>query len=400
MARFVHKHPPMTSEPITVLAPGSLVGAYQLVKEIGRGGMATVYEAKHTVLPRRAALKVLHGDLLRQPGMATRLLQEAAILEDVRHPGVVRVYECSLLPDQRPWIAMELVEGDTLATLLHYTPTLPAADVATLLSNVADVLASVHPTGVVHRDLKPDNLLCTPANRDYPLRVLDWGVASLGRIGRLTLDGLTPGTPIYMSPEQATGRNIAAPCDIYSLGVIAYEALTGYPPFDGRTLSEVICMHLTREPAPLRELCNAPIELCELVGRMLQKDPALRPGVIEVRQVGRAIAQELSPSDEIFELLGKEPTDQSSEMSGRTIHPVRIIPAADAWPAEATLAVDADTLEYGVTEMLPVTPRSRWTPEIGCVPSALAAEQNCRSIASRTSRDQSLGEIVLPKKPF
>src|SRR3954464_6903154 len=214
------------------------------------------------------------GELRRQPGMATRIVQEAAILDCVRHPGVVRVYDCSVLPDRRPWIAMELVEGDTLANRLHDLTVLPPVEVATLLGDVADVLASVHKTGVVHRDLKPDNLLCTPTDYDYPIRVLDWGVARMGPIGRLTIDGLTPGTPIYMSPEQAAGRHIAAPCDIYSLGVIAYEALTGHPPFDGRTLAEVVCMHITSEAAPLAELCGAPAVLCELVHRMLDKDPS------------------------------------------------------------------------------------------------------------------------------
>lgn len=358
----------MTSKPIVTLGPDSLVGSYRIVKEIGRGGMATVYEATHTVLPRRAAVKVMHEELLRHPGMTTRLVQEAAILEDVRHPGVVRVYECCLLPDHRPWIAMELVEGEILANRLHCASALPALEVATLLSDVADVLAAVHSIGIVHRDLKPDNLLCTPADPEYPLRVLDWGVARLGVIGRLTLDGLTPGTPIYMSPEQATGRNIAAPCDIYSLGVIAYEALTGFPPFDGRTLAEVVCMHLTHEPAPLGTRCNAPIKLCDLVGRMLQKDPALRPCAIEVRQVGRAIAQELSGSEpaashENFELSATEAEGRSGATPGRTVHPAHIIPALIV-PADEAFVADADALEYGITEMLPVVPKPRWTPEL------------------------------------
>src|SRR5207237_1710707 len=137
----------------------------------------------------------------------------------------------------RPWIAMELVEGETLAARLLRHVTLSAQEVAMMLADVGDVLASVHPHDIVHRDLKPDNLILTPHDRDFPLRVIDWGVARLGPLGRLTLDGLTPGTPIYMSPEQATGREIGASCDIYSLGVIAYEALTGHPPFDGRTLA-------------------------------------------------------------------------------------------------------------------------------------------------------------------
>jgi len=356
--------------------------------------MATVYEAAHSVLPRRAALKVMHAELRRQPGMATRMVQEAAILEDVRHPGVVRVYECNLLPDHRPWIAMELVEGETLANRLHYAGVLPAAEVAGLLADVADVLAAVHATNVVHRDLKPDNLLCCPTDPDYPLRVIDWGVARLGLIGRLTMDGLTPGTPIYMSPEQACGRDIAAPCDIYSLGVIAYEALTGYPPFDGRTLAEVVCMHLTREPESLRERCNAPIELTDLVARMLEKDPALRPGAIEVRQLSRAIASELSAAYEAFEVSGSEPDPlgtQGGATRCRTLRPAYGMAAGEG------LTADADALEYGVTEMLPVVPRPRWTPEIGRVPSALASGGGRRLIGPRSPRDQVAGEIVVGK---
>jgi len=379
----------MTSEPLAEIGPDSLVGAYRIVKEIGRGGMATVYEAQHTVLPRRAAVKVMHGALLRQPGMATRMVQEATILEDVRHPGVVRVYECNLLPDRRPWIAMELVEGETLANRLLYANTLSALEVATLLTNVTDVLAAVHRAGVVHRDLKPDNLMCTPSDRDYALRVLDWGVARLGPIGRLTMDGMTPGTPIYMSPEQATGHNIGAPCDIYSLGVIAYEALTGEPPFDGRSLAEVVCMHLTREPAALDEQCNAPRELCDLIHRMLEKDPALRPGAIEVRQIARAIALELSPPYEEFELSGQD--------AEKRISPARSV-RAPYIPTEEASVADADSLEYGLTEMLPVVSKPRWTPEIGRVPSALAAGRNRQAIAPRSPRDQVAGEILMSHK--
>jgi eukaryotic-like serine/threonine-protein kinase len=376
----------MTSEPLADLGPDSLVGAYRIVREIGRGGMATVYEATHTVLPRRAALKVMHGALLRQPGMTTRMVQEAAILEGVRHPGVVRVYECNLLPDRRPWIAMELVEGETLANRLHYATVLPAAEVASLVADVADVLAAVHKAGVVHRDLKPDNLLCTPTDHEYSLRVLDWGVARLGPVGRLTLDGLTPGTPIYMSPEQATGRNIAAPCDIYSLGVIAYEALAGDPPFDGRTLAEVVCMHLSRAPIPLRERCNAPRELCDLVERMLEKDPSLRPTALEVRQLARVIANELSPAYEDFEICIGEPVEAPPATRCRTARSA-YFSAADGYPA------DVEALENGVTEMLPVVPKPRWTPEIGRVPNASMAHGR-RVIGPRTSRDQVAGEII------
>ena len=390
-------HPAMT-EGLVKLGPDAIVGSYRIIKEIGRGGMGTVYEAVHTVLPRRAALKVMHGELRRQPGMATRMVQEAAILEDIRHGGLVRVFECNVLDDHRPWIAMELVEGETLANRLHYEPKMPAADVAKLLSEIADILAAVHARGIVHRDLKPDNLLLTPSDPFFPLRLIDWGVARLGPLGRLTLDGLTPGTPIYMSPEQATGKNIAAPCDIYSLGVIAYEALAGHPPFDGRTLAEVVCMHLTSEPAPLRDMCDAPAELCELVHGMLEKGPAFRPGAIEVRQQTLAIALEQTSAYAEFELTGSgEPPPMA--MPGRA----RSASTGGRFaPSDEVVIVAPEALEFGVTEMVPVVRKPRWTPEIGpSVAEALANEDRLRrvmSITPRAERDQVAGEILLKRR--
>ncbi len=376
------------------LAPDTVVGSYRIVREIGRGGMGTVYEAKHVMLPRRAAIKVMHAELRKQPGMATRVVQEASILEDIRHPGVVRVYECSLLPDHRPWIAMELVEGETLASRLVHRGTLPPYEVLAMLAEICDVLAAVHARGVVHRDLKPDNILVTPADREFPLRVIDWGVARLGPLGRLTLDGLTPGTPIYMSPEQATGRNIAAPCDMYSLGVIAYELLTGHPPFDGRSLAEVVSMHLASEPAPLAEKCNAPVELCDIVHRLLEKDPSLRPGSIEVRQMARALALELTSAYESIEITGVEPRLPVA------VRPRRAL-ALTAQNTHDAMIVDPDALEYGVTEMVPTIRKPRWTPDIGTLaPEARdAAGRPPRSpITPKGVRDQVSGEIDGPKR--
>ncbi|HTR54609.1 MAG TPA: serine/threonine-protein kinase [Kofleriaceae bacterium] len=326
------------------LRTDAIVGSYRLVRELGRGGMGTVYEARHAVLPRRAALKVMHAELRRQPGMATRIVQEATILESVRHPGIVRVFECSILPDHRPYIAMELAEGTTLAHRFVHSP-LSIGELAVLLAEVADVLAAVHARGVVHRDLKPDNLVLMPLDREFPLRVLDWGIARLGPLGHVTLDGFTPGTPIYMSPEQAAGRDIGAPCDVYSLGVIAYEALAGRPPFDGRTLAEVVCLHMQGEAASLAEQTCAPRALCELVHRMLAKDPSLRPSALEVRQLARAVATAHAGDYETFELGAREPRHHG---------------------------IDAEVLEHGPTEILPAIHRPRWTPQIAAVAAPIA----------------------------
>jgi serine/threonine-protein kinase len=383
----------MTSESLAELGPDSVVGSYRLLKEIGRGGMGTVYEAVHVIMPRRAAIKVMHKDLRRQPGMASRMVQEASILEEVRHPGIVRVYECNMLPDHRPWIAMEMVDGETLANRLHYAQQLPPIEVATLLSEVTDVLAAVHARGVVHRDLKPDNLLLTPSDRDFPLRVIDWGVARLGTQGRLTLDGLTPGTPIYMSPEQATGKNIASPCDIYSLGVIAYEALAGHPPFDGRTLAEVVCMHLTSEPDRLHDKTTAPAELCDLIHRMLDKEPQLRPGAIEIRQQARAIAIELSTAYEEFEVTGLEqPRVPQAARAQRPMRPAFIL------PSDEVVIVDPDALELGVTELMPVVRKPRWTPDLGPVHPNVTQPLARKPITPRAQRDSVVGEIVAKRR--
>ncbi|MBA3502401.1 MAG: serine/threonine protein kinase [Deltaproteobacteria bacterium] len=299
-----------------------------------------------------------------------------------------------MLPDHRPWIAMELVDGETLGGRLHYAQRLSALEVATLLSEVTDVMSAVHARGVVHRDLKPDNLLLTPSDRDFPLRVIDWGVARLGAQGRLTLDGLTPGTPIYMSPEQATGKNIGPPCDIYSLGVIAYEALAGHPPFDGRTLAEVVCMHLSSEPERLHDKSGAPAELCDLIHRMLDKEPAMRPGSIEVRQQGRAIAIELSNAYEEFEITGVE-----SRLPKAAAAPARrpLMPAF-ILPDDEVVVVDPDALELGVTELMPVVRKPRWTPELGPVHPDVAQPLNRKPITPKSQGDSVVGEIAVAKR--
>ena len=337
------------------LQPGEIVGSYRVIREIGRGGMGSVYEAEHTVLPRRAALKIMHPELRRHPGMASRMVQEAAILEDIHHPGIVRVYECNVLPDHRVYIAMELVDGETLAAKLLRAETLSAHEVATLLADVSDVLASVHAREITHRDLKPDNLIYAPTSRAFPLRVIDWGVARLGPVGKLTMDGLTPGTPIYMSPEQATGKNIGPPCDIYSLGVIAYEALCGEPPFDGRTLAEVVCLHLSGEAQPLQERCKAPEVLCRLIHQMLVKDPAERPTAVEIRQVGRAIAMELTHAYDEY-IIEAAPEAMRYPAQQHIMQPEG---------SDETQVVDPEALEFGATQLVPIVRKPRWTPEIG-----------------------------------
>jgi serine/threonine protein kinase len=245
---------------------------------------------------------VLHRELSSAAGMDARMVQEASILDGLRHPGIVQVFECGFVGARRPWLAMELVTGESLANRLARDGQLPPAEVCDLVAALADVLATVHLRGIVHRDLKPENVLFAGANTGFSLRIIDWGVARLGPTARLTQPGATCGTPTYMSPEQATGRDIAAPCDIYSLGVIAYEALSGHAPFDGRTLAEVVSLHLHGVAAPLSVQCpTAPPALCALIHQMLEKTPSSRPAASEVRRRASRIATIMDDASSEFE---------------------------------------------------------------------------------------------------
>ncbi len=283
------------------------------------------------MLPRRAAIKVMHSQLRGESGMDMRMIQEASILDQLCHPGVPRVFECGLLDDGRPWIAMEIIDGESLAAKLERDSRLSATEVCHLISAVADVLATVHPLGIIHRDLKPDNILFADAATGFPLRVIDWGVAHLGE-AKLTRDGVTCGTPVYMSPEQAAGRDITPPCDIYSLGVIAYEALMGEAPFEARTLAKVVTLQRQGEAAPLANNSAAPRALCELIHRMIHKTASKRPSAAEVGEAMQQIAIDiLEESDEFASYAITTDIEDAAALSPPSSGPELAMVRASRW---------------------------------------------------------------------
>jgi serine/threonine protein kinase len=261
-----------------VLAPGSFVSGYRIDELLGSGGMGWVYRAAHVVQPHVAALKLLRSDQLRLERALDRMMREAAILACVAHPGIPRLFECGILPDRRTWIAMELVDGQPLSA--RGDRRMPHGEVRALVRHVAEVLAAAHARGVTHRDLKPDNVLL--ARDGFPVRVIDWGIAHRIDGTRCTNHDEAIGTPSYMSPEQARGETATGQCDVYALGVVAYQALTGSAPFVGRTAVEILVQHLNRPPPALASRCDAPHELVELVELMLCKDPKARPTAAEL----------------------------------------------------------------------------------------------------------------------
>jgi len=293
------------------LRTGALVSAYRIERLVGHGGMGWVYRARHLLSEHLVALKVLREDQLRQDRAIDRMMREAQILATVPHGGIPRFHECGLLPDGRPWIAMELVEGTPLSVRIA-EGAMCADSVIDFVRDVAGVLAAAHHHGVTHRDLKPDNILMTPLDGSYPLRVIDWGIAHHVSGARYTNHDEAIGTPTYMAPEQARGGPTDGHCDVYGLGVVAYQALTGRPPFIGATSVEILVQHLNRPVPALAPRCpDAPFGLVELVERMLCKNYDERPTAAAVQSTMAQLKSEFSaPTYMFYSLEGTAPVSK------------------------------------------------------------------------------------------
>jgi len=303
--------PPATERHEGPLRTGSLVSAYRIERLIGSGGMGWVYRARHLLDQHEVALKVLREDQLRQDRAIDRMMREAQILATVAHRGIPRFHECGMLPDGRPWISMALIEGTPLSVRIS-EGAMCADAVIDFVGDAAGVLAAAHQRGVTHRDLKPDNLLMTPTDGSYPLRVIDWGIAHHVSGARYTNHDEAIGTPTYMAPEQARGGPTDGYCDVYGLGVVAYQALTGRPPFSGATSVEILVQHLNRPVPPLAPRCpDAPFGLVELVERMLCKNYNERPTATEVQSTLAQLKCEFSaPTYMFYNVVGTEPVSK------------------------------------------------------------------------------------------
>ncbi|MGH7665400.1 MAG: protein kinase domain-containing protein [Gemmatimonadaceae bacterium] len=257
---------------------GAVGDRYSIDTEIGRGGMSAVYRAYDVRLARPVAIKVLPPDLAFNPGVRERFMREAQTAARLSHPNIVPIHSVDE-HDGVAFFVMAYVSGGNLATLLHQTPAPPLAGVRRLLREVADALAYAHGHGVVHRDIKPDNILLDPDSGSA--MVTDFGIARAmeeGQGNRLTLTGVAVGTPAYMSPEQAVGeRNIDGRTDIYSLGIVGYQMLAGAVPFRASNTPAMLMKQVSERPAPLRSVRpDLPRALCDAIDRSLAKAPSQR----------------------------------------------------------------------------------------------------------------------------
>jgi serine/threonine protein kinase/tetratricopeptide (TPR) repeat protein len=270
---------------------GSSVAHYRILEQIGSGGMGVVFRAEDTRLLRTVALKFLPPPLTSDPVAKERFLKEAQAASALDHPNISTVYEFGESAEGQLFLAMACYNGETLKSKIERGP-LPVGEAVLLASQVAAGLSQAHSRGIVHRDIKPSNLMVTAGGI---VKILDFGIAKLAGREGLTREGLIIGTLDYMSPEQASGREIDPRTDIWSLGVVLYTMLTGYPPFRGENDRLLVDAILHRQPEPLKSLRpEVPARLERLVERMLAKDPDERPQTMDEVCTGLDVSSSLS----------------------------------------------------------------------------------------------------------
>jgi eukaryotic-like serine/threonine-protein kinase len=313
---------------------GHTLSHYEIVGELGAGGMGTVYRARDTLLGRVVALKLLPADAMADEGRQRRFLQEARAASALNHPHIVTIHD--VLHEDGAWaIVMELVDGVSLQRQLAGGP-LPPAEVLALSRQIADALAAAHAAGIVHRDLKPANVMITGRGA---AKVLDFGIAKLDptragdtaetRTGALTAVGVVVGTVEYMSPEQARGEPVDARTDIFSLGIVCYEMLAGRSPFAAPTLTGVLHRLMHEEPPDPAAVSELPAGIVPVLRRMLAKDPGDR---------FQSMAAVMDAIDDVA--AGREAVTEAVPVPAAA----RGSRVRRAWPAAALLALAATAL--------------------------------------------------------
>jgi len=320
-----------------------IAGRYRLDGLLGRGGMGEVWSATHLVTERRVAMKFVETSLRLTDRLRERLFREARAAGRVKHPGVIEIVDAFTTEDDIPVLVMELLEGEPLAKRLRREGSLPFAEAADILLQIVSAVGAAHERGIVHRDLKPDNVfLCfdedDPSAEALRVKVLDFGVAKLAAPGEHSSSGLTSvgqilGTPAYMAPEQCRGeRDIDHRADIWAIGVMTYELLSGERPIEGESVGEVVEWLLTEGVPPLRELVpDAPFDIAVMARRLLERDRRARPD--DLREVAEVLRNHCDRDVPDFGPAGssvpsedpdsERPSFSASEPAERTLSPAQ-----------------------------------------------------------------------------
>ncbi len=295
---------------------GQTLGRYHLEASLGRGGMAEVFRARDERLGRTVAVKVILPTFASEPHFAERFLREARLVASLEHPHILPVYDSG---DENgvPFLVMPYLQGGTLVERMS-AGALPPDTALRWIGELAEALDAAHARGVLHRDVKPANVLLGAGDRAL---LADFGIAKMAEAGtQLTATGVVIGTPTYMAPELAQGQPASPASDLYALGVLAYEMLTGAPPFSGESALSLLHQHVSTPPPLASARAPLPPALDAVFGRVLAKDPARRPA--SCREFAQELARGLEP------VAALRPTAGTTIRTARTVHMPTPVPAA------------------------------------------------------------------------
>jgi len=365
------------------------LGPYRILRQLGRGGMGAVYEAEDAESGERVAVKVLAAHLSDDPGIRSRFLAEIETLKNLRSPGIVRLLSFGE-QDGQPFFAMELVEGRSLDQMLRDGIRFDWQTTVDTALAVTRALKSAHDHGVIHRDLKPGNLLVTD---DGTVKLADFGIAKLFGGDAHTAHGNFVGTADYMAPEQASGKPVDHRVDLYALGMVMFAMLSGRPPFRGTHLSEVIEKQRKEKPPRISTIVeDVPAELDELIDRLLAKKPAARPP--NALALGRLLSaiRTLRTSDGLHQpdtgsAANADEAESSAARSAQTVTPAsHLTHGSGKNNANCSEATQAGKPESGDTKA------SRHSTPPPASPASTAVDREERSL---TARDSSGHEVDL-----
>jgi serine/threonine protein kinase len=340
------------------------MGRYETIRLLGEGGMGRVYLARQLDLGRQVVVKVMHDHIAADPKFRERFTRETLLMARFQHPYAVTLYDASLNDPQGPCIVMEYIRGVTLDTLLQANGRLTPARVGRLLYQLCEVLQAAHALGIIHRDLKPANLMIVDPDTPYELlKVMDFGLAKLlapDQLARVTVTNtdFAVGTPGYMCPEQARGEDMDNRADLYSVGVILYELLTGRLPFAGRSTMDVLLAQATEEPPAFSHIAadvRVPPAIERIVLQCLARDPNERPR--HARELAELFEKALA-SDEPF------PDDPPPPPAPPSLPPSTPTSQADRATAPVALLPPQVPSDEEPTDPLAVVHRLQaWMPE-------------------------------------
>jgi serine/threonine-protein kinase len=347
-------------DPVDPLVGQVLAGAYHVRCTLGRGGMGTVYAADHLALGRRVAVKVMHREWRQHPDLLARFHNEARVCGRLGNPHIVEVHDFLRTDDGSPFIVMEHLDGESLAQRLGLDGPLTVAQVVQMMTQVCSALACAHGEGILHRDLKPANIFLLPEHDEHDhdgvrVKVLDFGLSKApGALASVTGTMEIIGTPAYLAPEMARGRSVDHRADLFALGVVAYEALSGRRPFEGQAIPAILYQVVHEDPPPLASLRpETPRRLSELIARLLAKSPDDRP------QDAETVLGALDALKRPEELVAPPPAGAVRSRTGWTwiaVGSVAVLASA------AAVIWRASTPETGAAEVPPPAPPAAARP--------------------------------------